>query len=111
MLLQAGRRSGIRAAAWLLACLAVLTLAGCGTDMQSQEETSDPAPAQPPPGSDNSTPLIGGTPPTSIAAGTGYIFQPMAQDADGDELFFQVSGQPAWMGFDAASGTLTGTPG
>src|SRR5262249_39990638 len=68
----------------------------------------EPPPANP---TGNTPPTIGGTPPTSVNAGTGYVFQPSAQDADGDELFFEVTGQPAWMTFDPSSGALSGLPG
>ena len=95
---------------WILVALIAATAAGCG--QQAEDMTS--AATEPPPDTSptgNTPPMIGGTAPTTVDAGTAYFFQPTAQDADGDELFFQVTGQPAWMGFDASSGALTGTPG
>jgi hypothetical protein len=58
----------------------------------------------------NSPPQISGTPATSVNDGQAYSFVPTASDADGDTLTFSVSGQPVWASFDAATGTLSGTP-
>lgn len=59
----------------------------------------------------NSAPKISGTPPTSVVAGSSYLFRPSATDADGDTLRFAISNLPAWARFDTASGQLSGTPG
>jgi hypothetical protein len=56
------------------------------------------------------TPLIGGTPPSSVIAGQPYQFSPTASDPDSRALTFSVSNLPPWASFDAASGSLTGTP-
>ncbi len=61
--------------------------------------------------SSNSAPAISGTPPASVTAGNAYTFTPSANDPDGDTLSFSISGRPAWASFDAANGTLSGTPG
>ena len=45
-----------------------------------------------------------------IRVGEALNFQPQAEDADGDELTFSISGMPIWASFDTASGALTGTP-
>ena len=58
----------------------------------------------------NHPPTISGTPPTSVRVGNAYSFTPNAQDPDGDNLTFSVSNRPAWLTFNSASGTLTGTP-
>ncbi len=55
-------------------------------------------------------PTIGGSPPTSVAAGTGYTFQALATDPDGDKLTFGARNLPAWLGINTANGLLTGTP-
>lgn len=55
-------------------------------------------------------PTIGGTPPTSVQAGTGYSFQIVASDPDGDRLTYGALNLPAWLGINTANGTLTGTP-
>src|SRR5580698_2088663 len=58
----------------------------------------------------NHPPTISGQPPTSVRVGNAYSFTPTASDPDGDNLNFSVSNRPAWLTFNAASGTLTGTP-
>jgi hypothetical protein len=58
----------------------------------------------------NRAPTIGGTPATSVVAGSPYSFRPSAADADGDKLTFSIANKPSWASFDAATGTLTGTP-
>jgi len=55
-------------------------------------------------------PKIRGTPATQVAVGNNYAFQPQATDADGSSLRFIVRNQPSWTTFDAATGTLRGTP-
>jgi hypothetical protein len=62
---------------------------------------------QPPP---NRAPTLSGSPPTSVAAGTAYAFQPTASDPDGDALSFAITNRPAWATFDVATGRLSGTP-
>lgn len=42
--------------------------------------------------------------------GMRYVFVPDAQDADGDALTFSIRNKPAWAGFDALTGQLSGTP-
>jgi len=80
--------------------------------------TTDPAPTDPvttdpvsTPAPINTAPVIGGTPATSVTAGTAYNFQPVASDADGDPLHYSISGKPAWASFDTLTGHLGGTPG
>ena len=62
----------------------------------------------PPPSA--SPPVISGTPPTSVIAGSGYAFQPTASDPAGNPLSFSVQNKPTWAGFSIASGQLYGTP-
>jgi len=59
----------------------------------------------------NTAPVISGVPVLSVTAGSAYSFQPVASDADGDALRFSITGKPAWAGFSAATGRLSGTPG
>jgi hypothetical protein len=59
----------------------------------------------------NSTPVISGTPGTSVVAGNAYSFQPTATDADGNPLSFSISNKPAWASFSSSTGRLSGTPG
>jgi hypothetical protein len=58
----------------------------------------------------NVTPVISGTPPTSVVAGNRYDFRPSATDANGDRLTFYISNQPAWASFSSRTGELSGTP-
>lgn len=62
----------------------------------------------PPPA--NRPPTISGTPPTTVAAGSAYIFQPVASDPDGNTLRFTIQNQPSWATFSATTGRLSGTP-
>ncbi len=59
----------------------------------------------------NLPPIITGSPPTALAAGTPYSFTPVAADPEGDSLTFSATNVPAWATFNAATGSLTGTPG
>ncbi len=59
----------------------------------------------------NTTALtISGTPPASIQVGSKYFFQPTTTAASGAALIFSITGKPAWVLFDTATGTLTGSP-
>lgn len=58
----------------------------------------------------NRAPTISGSPATSIAAGSAYVFSPVASDADGDALTFSVANKPAWAAFNASTGQLSGVP-
>jgi Putative Ig domain len=55
-------------------------------------------------------PTISGTPATSVAAGSGYAFQALGADPDGDRLTFGATNLPAWLGINTANGILSGTP-
>jgi Putative Ig domain len=55
-------------------------------------------------------PVISGTPPTSVTAGSTYKFQPTAKDPDGKALSFSVKNKPSWASFSISSGLLDGTP-
>jgi hypothetical protein len=58
----------------------------------------------------NNPPTISGSPATNVLAGSSYSFRPTATDANGDALTFSIVGKPAWATFEAATGTLYGTP-
>ncbi len=82
-----------------LALVSVFALAGCGS-----EATQDAA------GTSNLPPIITGTPPTTLAAGTPYYFAPQAADPDGDPLTFAATNLPAWAHINVQTGVVTGTP-
>jgi hypothetical protein len=54
--------------------------------------------------------VISGSPATSAAEDSAYVFQPTASDADGDGLTFSISNRPAWASFNSSTGRLSGTP-
>jgi len=58
----------------------------------------------------NSAPLISGTAPASVNAGSAYSFTPTSSDPDGDTLTFSVSGLPMWASFNNSTGQIGGTP-
>jgi hypothetical protein len=45
-----------------------------------------------------------------VVAGTGYTFQAVASDPEGNRLTFGARNLPAWLGLNSANGILTGTP-
>ena len=55
------------------------------------------------------TPVISGTPATTVLAGHYYAFTPYASGPKGYSLTFSISGKPAWAGFNRVSGQLLGT--
>ena len=113
----------------LSASLVALVLAACGGSGSDSDAPSAPAqdnppqsgdsqnpPPPPPPtgndntGSENTAPVLSGTPGTSATAGQPYTFKPSASDADNDTLTFSIQNKPAWATFSTADGTLSGTP-
>ena len=55
-------------------------------------------------------PTISGTPAATASAGSGYLFQIVASDPDGDKLTYGALNLPPWLGINSANGTVTGTP-
>jgi hypothetical protein len=53
---------------------------------------------------------ISGNPPTSVAAGKSYSFQPTTNAPSGTALTFTIQNKPAWATFSTSTGALTGTP-
>jgi hypothetical protein len=53
---------------------------------------------------------ISGNPPTTVAVGTEYTFEPTTNAASGTGLSFSVMNKPSWATFSTSTGTLTGTP-
>ena len=108
------------ARAALLGVLA-LQLAACGgggSSPTTQATATGTPPATPtpaataPPSVSQATgrPTISGIPPSSVAAGTLYRFQPQATDASGAPLSFRTINQPRWLSLDASTGILSGNP-
>ena len=82
-----------------------LLLTGCNWDDKSIDGAAAQSTAA------GSSPIISGTPSTSVAAGVSYTFHPVATDPDGLALTFSIQNKPPWALFDAATGVLSGTPG
>jgi hypothetical protein len=61
-------------------------------------------------GTTNKPPVISGTPPTSVKAGSAYAFTPTASDPEGKTLTFSITNKPAWATFSTTTGKLSGTP-
>ncbi len=55
-------------------------------------------------------PTIAGTAGSTVTAGQAYSFTPTATDPDGKTLTFSIANRPDWATFNAATGTLSGTP-
>lgn len=91
----------------------VLLVAICGASAGCLPSVSavgaGPGPSVP--AESNSAPVISGTPPTQVTAGSSYVFQPSASDNDGDSLRFSASGLPTWASIDPQTGRVQGTPG
>jgi hypothetical protein len=61
-------------------------------------------------GTTNKPPVISGTPPSSVQAGSAYAFTPSASDPEGKTLTFSITNKPAWATFSTTTGKLSGTP-
>jgi hypothetical protein len=97
----------------LLAATFSLLLAACdfgnGSKAVSSNDTPN-APTSPAQSTPNVVPTLTGTPATTVTAGTTYLFQPQAADADGDALTFSATGLPGWASINSQTGALAGTP-
>ncbi|TLX47714.1 hypothetical protein C1E24_07250, partial [Pseudoalteromonas phenolica] len=58
----------------------------------------------------NDTPVISGSPATTVDEDSIYSFTPTSSDVDGDTLTFSIQNMPQWASFDTSTGTLSGTP-
>jgi hypothetical protein len=90
------------------AAISIGILAGCGGGGGGGGGNPPPAPPPPPPA--HAAPTISGAPALVTEAGTEYSFRPVASDANGDTLTFEIANAPGWATFDAATGELRGTP-
>ena len=60
----------------------------------------------------NSAPVAPAVPNQTATGGTAWSYTPAAfTDPNGDALTYSASGLPAWMSFNAATRTFSGTPG
>jgi hypothetical protein len=52
---------------------------------------------------------MSGTPPTSVVAGTTYLFQPTVVTTDGTATF-SATGLPSWAAINPSTGEISGSP-
>lgn len=93
-----------------LVLAAGIALAGCGGEGDGSSQPQSPPTSSPGQGTPNTAPAISGTPASTVTAGTTYLFQAMATDADGDTLTFSITGMPAWATLNPQTGMFSGTP-
>ncbi len=53
--------------------------------------------------------ILQGVPPSSVTAGSQYLFHPLVVPGSGT-VNFTITGQPGWTSFNSSTGTLSGTP-
>jgi Putative Ig domain len=100
------RNLGFRSA--LLVCCGVFALlSGCGMGDDAPAGSSPAAAAV---GTSVPSISLSGTPPTSVVAGSLYVFQPTVSTTGGTATF-SASGLPSWANVNASSGEISGTPG
>lgn len=61
-------------------------------------------------GAANRPPVVSGTPPGTVTAGSAYSFTPTGTDPDGDALTWSISARPQPANFNLATGRLSWTP-
>lgn len=90
--------------------LLVVVLAGAMGGCLSQQESNTSTTTGNNNQTQNSAPVISGTPASSVVTGDTYSFTPSATDADGDTLSFSIDNKPSWATFEASTGKLSGQP-
>lgn len=91
----------------LLVCWGVFALlSGCGMGDDAPAASSPAAAAV---GTSVPTISLSGTPPTSVVAGSLYVFQPTVSTTGGTATF-SASGLPSWASVNASTGEISGTP-
>jgi hypothetical protein len=53
---------------------------------------------------------ISGSPPSTVAVGSAYSFQPTTNAKSGTQLAFSVQNLPSWASFSSTTGAISGTP-
>jgi hypothetical protein len=102
----------VRARALLTALAAAVVVTACGGGGGDSTGTQTGGSSNPPPAASNNAPTISGTPVTTAKVGVAYSFKANGSDSDaGDTLTYSVTGNPAWLSINSATGMLTGTPG
>ena len=96
----------VKHAAWI-ACAVLLT--ACGGPGGTASGDSNNAPGGN--GSSQQPPSLYVPAPQPAKVGQLFVIQPVASDAEGDTLTFEIVGKPDWANFNAATGELSGIPG
>ena len=124
-----GTQSGIagcsKLAALGLALVLAVGLSGCKSDKKTGVQTSTgsggatavtpaPPPASAPPSTPTPTPTtnaptISGEPGVAKVS-LPYSFKPTVTDPDGDAVTIEIVSLPGWATYDAATGSIAGTP-
>ena len=86
----------------LTAALAACGGSGGATSADSGAATSSSVAA--------ATPVVSGTPATTVAADNHYTFRPTVTGSSSSQVTFSISNQPAWASFKTTTGELAGTP-
>ena len=101
-------RPYLKPASALALCLfCMASLFGCLSDGKNSaypETTGLPRAA-----GTNSAPRITGIPASAVKVGTSYSFTPVASDANGDTLRFEIQNKPFWAAFNQVTGEISGT--
>ena len=79
--------------------VSAFTLVACGGGESPTDKTKP-----------NTTPVISGSPATTVVEESSYSFIPNASDQDGDVMTFAITNKPAWANFSSLTGKLSGTP-
>lgn len=58
----------------------------------------------------HATPILSGTPASSVVVAHYYSFQPSVTAAPGKQIYYGILNKPYWATFDATTGRLYGTP-
>jgi hypothetical protein len=101
-----GKLSGTPGATQVGPYAGIVISADNGTQMTSLPAFTIQVTAAPAP----DAPTIAGTAGSTVTAGQAYSFTPTASDPEGKTLTFSIANRPDWATFNAATGTLSGTP-
>lgn len=85
--------------------LSGVMLGGC---LESDDDDSFSGFIEDNPGND--APVMTGSPERAVLVNDMYVFEPQAEDPDGDPLTFTVRNKPEWAYFEWVSGRLYGQP-
>jgi len=93
---------------FILGLLVAASLSGCfgGSGSSATTAASSAATGV---GTPSSQVVLHGTPPSGVTVGGNYSFRPSVSSGN-SVVTFAVKGQPSWITFDTATGTLSGTP-